>query len=111
MDNTKELYQAMDVLVMPSLFEGLPMTGVEAQACGLPCVFADTITREVDVMGNPFLSLEKDPKEWAVAAIDAAERYEKAGEKRRSFDKELAEHGFDIRVEAGRLEEMYEGMK
>ena len=110
-DNTKELYQAMDVLVMPSLFEGLPMTGVEAQACGLPCVFADTITREVDVMGNPFLSLEQSSTEWADVAIEAAGRFEKEGKKRRSFDKELAEHGFDIRVEAGRLEEMYEGMK
>lgn len=32
-------YQAMDVLVMPSLFEGLPVSGIEAQAAGLPCVF------------------------------------------------------------------------
>ena len=109
-DNTRELYQAMDVLVMPSLFEGLPMTGVEAQACGLPCVFADTITREVDVMGNPFVPLADTPEVWAEAAVKAAARYETAGESRRSFERELAAHGFDIRVEAGRLEEMYEGM-
>ena len=110
-DNTGELYQAMDVMVMPSLFEGLPMTGVEAQACGLPCVFSDTITREVDVMGSPFLSLEESKAEWAKTAVRAAGRYKESGKARRSFGKELAEHGFDIRVEAGRLEEMYEVMK
>ena len=110
-DNTGELYQAMDVMVMPSLFEGLPMTGVEAQACGLPCVFSDTITREVDVMGSPFLSLEESKAEWAKTAVRAAGRYKESGKERRSFGKELAEHGFDIRVEAGRLEEMYEEMK
>lgn len=109
-DNTKELYQAMDVMVMPSLFEGLPMTGVEAQACGLPCVFADTITKETDVMGNAFLPLESSHEEWAKEAVKAAGRYEAAGEKRRSFEKELAEHGFDICVEAGRLEALYAGM-
>lgn len=110
-DNTRELYQAMDVMVMPSLFEGLPMTGVEAQACGLPCVFSDTITREVDVMGSPFLSLEESNTEWAKTAVRAAGCYKESGKARRSFGKELAEHGFDIRVEAGRLEEMYEEMK
>ena len=87
------------------------MTGVEAQACGLPCVFSDTITREVDVMENPFLSLDESKTEWAKTAVRTAGRYEESGKIRRSFEKELAEHGFDIRVEAGRLEEMYEEMK
>ena len=42
-----DLYQAMDLFFLPSLFEGLPVTGVEAQAMGLPCLLSDTITKEV----------------------------------------------------------------
>lgn len=42
-----ELYQAMDVFFLPSLFEGLPLTGVEAQAMGLPIVLSDTVTDEM----------------------------------------------------------------
>ena len=100
--NTKELYQAMDVMVMPSLFEGLPMVGVEAQASGLPCVFSDTITREVDVVGCPYVSLQEPTEVWAKAAIETAGRKE-----RRGYPNELDELGFNIRLEAKRLEELY----
>lgn len=41
-----DLYQAMDLFFLPSLFEGLPVTGIEAQAMGLPCLVSDTITKE-----------------------------------------------------------------
>lgn len=101
-NNTKELYQAMDVMVMPSLFEGLPMVGVEAQASGLPCVFADTITREVDVVGCPYISLTENLEVWAKAAIDMANAKE-----RRSYPAELDALGFNIKLEAKRLEELY----
>lgn len=42
-----ELLQIMNCFVMPSLFEGLPVSGIEAQAAGLPCLFSDTITPEI----------------------------------------------------------------
>ena len=37
--DVNELYQAMDIFVMPSFFEGVPVVGIEAQFAGLPCVF------------------------------------------------------------------------
>ena len=46
-NDTVELYQGMDVFFLPSLFEGLPVTGVEAQAMGLPMVVSDTVTKEM----------------------------------------------------------------
>ena len=40
-------YQAMDAFMMPSLYEGLPLTGLEAQFAALPCLFSDTVSPEV----------------------------------------------------------------
>lgn len=46
-----DVMSAMDIFVFPSLYEGMPNTVIEAQATGLPCVIADTITREADITG------------------------------------------------------------
>lgn len=72
-DRVNELMQMFDVLLMPSLHEGLPVVGIEAQAAGLPCVFADTITQEVDITGHCyFLPLNKPVHEWANVVLDSA---------------------------------------
>ncbi|KIY21674.1 glycosyltransferase family 1 protein [Mesobacillus subterraneus] len=60
------LMHAMDIFVFPSLFEGLPVVLVEAQAAGLNCIVADTITSESDITGRvEFLSLKEAPETWA----------------------------------------------
>lgn len=68
--NTYDYYQAMDAFVLPSLYEGLPLVGVEAQICGLPCFFSDTITDELKLTKNSyFLSLDKHPINWAESIL------------------------------------------
>lgn len=60
------LYQAMDLFVLPSRFEGLPIVGVEAQCAKLPCVFSDTITREAKIQKHCyFLPLTDSVEKWA----------------------------------------------
>jgi glycosyltransferase involved in cell wall biosynthesis len=58
---------ALDLLLMPSLWEGLPVTLVEAQAAGLPCLVSDAVTREADLATGllRFLSLRSSAEEWA----------------------------------------------
>jgi len=65
-----DILSAMDVLVFPSLYEGMPNTVIEAQATGLPCVSADTITREADIAGLvTYMPLTAPPKEWAEVVL------------------------------------------
>ncbi len=68
------LLSAMDAFVFPSFYEGMPNTVIEAQATGLPCVIADTITKGAKVtdLVNR-LSLGAPPAVWANAALSAAQ--------------------------------------
>jgi glycosyltransferase involved in cell wall biosynthesis len=97
-----ELLQAMDVFVMPSLHEGLPVTLVEAQASGLPCVLANTITKEVGVIDvMKWTSLEDSPDKWA----DKIESLIKVERRNAMNDMKVA--GFDIVSVAESLQEFY----
>ena len=76
MADVSEWYQAIDCFVLPSLFEGLPVVGIEAQAAGLPCVFSDRVTDEVLLSPEARrVSLGADDAEW-VREIMATRRSE-----------------------------------
>ena len=98
-----DLMQAMDVFLMPSRYEGLPVVSIEAQASGLPCVFSDAVTDELDVTGNCiFLPLSQPSDEWAASVINAAGRH-----KRKKCTELVSNAGFDISTEAGGLSNLY----
>ena len=65
-EDVEKVVQAFDVFLLPSLFEGLPVTMVEAQAAGLPCVISDKVPIQCDITGNvKVVSLEDAPEKWA----------------------------------------------
>lgn len=78
-DNVNEILQVMDIIVMPSLFEGLPFALLEAQAAGLKCIVSDTVSKESDVMEwNQFLSLELSDDLWAKIILKTDIKYERS---------------------------------
>ena len=101
--NVHEWYQAFDAFVLPSIWEGLPVVGVEAQAADLPCVFSGSVTSEIGMLDKTrFVGLEESPEVWA-DAVQAALANEGRGDVRSI----IAAHGYDIAVEAKKLQERY----
>ena len=101
-NNTNELFWCMDVFLLPSLYEGLPIVGVEAQCTGLPCFMSkDVITDEVKIAQNvTFVELEKSPKEWAEIILNS-------DLSRRDTYEELKNAGYFIEQTVEELERFY----
>ena len=97
-----ELMQAMDCFTLPSLFEGLPVSGIEAQAAGLPCLFADTITQEICMTDYAKRLPLDDIGEW-VNALNQIPHKKNPTEAQEA----LRKYGYDIKVEADQLAEFY----
>ena len=90
----------MDVLVFPSLYEGLAVTLVEAQASGLKCVISDTINSANLLSENTIPGSLSAPTEiWADIALNDAIRNENYGDI----------EAYDMNREIHRLERLYQG--
>lgn len=70
-----ELFQVIDVFVLPSLYEGLPVSCLEAQFSGINCFVSTNVTRETDIGGIEFLSLNISPQLWAKAICENKNTY------------------------------------
>lgn len=97
-----ELLQAMDVFVFPSLFEGLPVTLIEAQAAGLPILASDAITEEVKITDSiSFENIQDEPAEWA-KKIE-----EKLIISRTNKYQDIVDGGYDVKQTAAYLQDYY----
>ena len=104
-EDIQQFYNAMDCFILPSLYEGLPVVGLEAESCGLPMFFSTEITREANAcdLGH-FIGLDESAEHWADEILRAVKENIPI---RRSYAKEVADAGFDSAGEALRLQEYY----
>lgn len=101
--HVQDYLQAMDVFLFPSLYEGLGMALVEAQAAGLPCVVSEAIQKEADIGAGLLhqISLDEKPTYWAKTAIDLCM------EERKDTRKYVVNAGFDVLSTARRMQAFY----
>jgi glycosyltransferase involved in cell wall biosynthesis len=101
--DVNELLQAMDVFLFPSLYEGLGIVAIEAQAAGLPCVIADAIPKEVVI--TPLvkqLSTKSPPSLWADAILKCD------CDNRMNTRQLIIDAGYDIETTVAWLPDFYE---
>ncbi len=97
-----DLLQAMDVFVLPSLYEGFGMVALEAQAAGLPCILSDQVPRECAATSAvTYMALSESPSAWAekISAYKDVERSDTY--------QMIVDAGYDIEANAQRLQQYY----
>lgn len=101
-----KLMQAMDVFVFPSIYEGLGIVVVEAQAASLPCLVSNNVPKEVVIYPNliDFASLKDSPKKWAEKIM----KLYKLNINRKRIDiTNLKKSGYDIKTSSKKLQDFY----
>lgn len=102
-NDVADLLSAMDVFVFPSLYEGVPVTMIEAQASGLPCVISDGVPKECIITSGlvTTMKLTDMPCGWAKHIMERSQT------KRENHLNEIQAAGYDIVTAAKELENFY----
>ena len=102
-NDVPELLQVMDVFLLPSKSEGLPVVLVEAQTAGLKVIASDIVTKEIKITELiTYISLEKSSKYWADQTIELIKNNNKIDPYQ-----QMQLNGYDIKLEAKKMEQYY----
>lgn len=95
--------QALDLFILPSLWEGLGLAAIEAQASGIKCILSDKVPKEAKLSENvKFIKLDNEVNEWVNVCIKMINK-----KKVNNNTQTLKDLGYDIRVEAKKLDKFY----
>ncbi len=101
-ENIQEMLSAFDALMLPSFYEGFPISIIEGQCSGLPCFVSDTITQETKITDLVhYKSLQSPPVDWAEAIWKAP------GVDRSVYADKVKQAGFDLDSVVHQLQDLY----
>lgn len=99
-DDVHRILQAIDVFILPSIYEGLPVVAVEAQAAGLPCILSDVVSKEICITDLCTFLPISDPVSWAETILNV-------NLTRTDTQQEIERAGYDIETTAAWLSDFY----
>ena len=105
-ENVSDYLSAFDIMLLPSLYEGLPLVVIEWQIAGLPCVVSDTVTKECAITSLvKFESIRKKPDTWAydIRNLNLQDR----NDSKEAVLNDIKMAGYDIKSGAEKLKKLY----
>lgn len=102
-DEVHKYYSAMDIFILPSFYEGLPVVSIETQCSDLPCVFSENVDVRCKITDRvSFLPIDDSLEQWKNTIVGY-----RGMSRRKSNINKVKKAGYDIEMETGKLEQMY----
>lgn len=109
-DEVEKWLQAIDIIIFPSLFEGLPLVIVEAQAAGLPCILSNTISKDTKLTDLvSFVELDSAPSVWLTVVKNQYNSVDRVKQKE-IVKQQIQDSHFDITYNCRILADKYENL-